>query len=294
MRKPFSPKFYGVYIVACVTLWRPVSAKFEGSEGPLPHELASYDAAQAPSVTTESALETLVQKLAQPLKAAKAKHVVVLDLRGPNGGLYPAGKLISDHLSVAIGTEFPKLKIIDRSQLIPSVEMPGTPTEVSAGFKTDIQEARSVGADVFISGNFAEVSGQIGISLHIVKLSELEETHEVRSGLIPIPKEIEDQTSDAIPPLQLEDGFPRAGESGINMPVCSHCPTPSNGLTGLVTLEIIVTKDGRPDRIRVLKTPSPELAAAAARLVQAWRFKPAAGFDGNPIAVITPIEITFR
>jgi TonB family protein len=294
MRKPFSLKFSGVSIVACVTLWHPVSARFEGSEGPLPHELTSYVAAQAPSVTAESALETLVQKLAQPLKTAKAKHVVVLDLRGPNGGLYPAGKWISDHVSVAMGTEFPKLRIIARSQLIPSVEMPGTPTEDSAGFKTDIQEARSVGADVFISGTFGEISGQIGISLHIVKLSELEESHEVRSGLIPIPKEIEDQTSDAIPPLQLEDGFPPAGKSGINMPVCSYCPSSSNGPTGLVTLEIIVTKNGRPDRIKVLKSPSPELAAAATRMVQSWRFKPAAGFDGNPIAVIIPIEITFR
>lgn len=294
MRQLFSRKLCGVCVMACVTLWAPVSAECEGSEGPLRHETTIYVVAQAPSVTAESALETLVQKLAQPLKAAKTKKVVVLDLRGPNGGLYPAGKWISDQVSVAIRTEFPKLKIIDRSQLIPSVEMPGTPTEESSVFKTEIQEARSVGADVFISGNFAEISGQIGISLSVVKLAELEKTHEVRSGLIPIPKEIADQTSQAIPPLQLEDGFPRAGKSGINMPICSHCPSPSNGLTGLVTLEVIVTRDGRPDKIKVLKSPSPELAAAAVKTVQAWRFKPASGFDGNPIAVILPIQITFR
>jgi TonB family protein len=269
-------------------------SRCEGAERPLSDDPASHTVAQAPPVTAESALAALVQKLAEPLKAVKAKNVVVLDLRGPNGGLYPAGKWISDHVSVAIKTEFPKLKMIDRSRLIPSVETPGTPTENEAVFKTEVQEAQSVGADVYISGNFAEISGQIGVSLDVVKLAGLEKTHDVRSGLIPIPKEMEDQTLQTIPPLQLEDGFPRAGKSGINMPVCSYCPSPRSGLTGLVKLEIIVTKDGKPDRIKVLKSPSSELAAAAVTMVQTWRFKPATGFDGNPIAVITPIEITFR
>jgi TonB family protein len=81
------------------------------------------------------------------------------------------------------------------------------------------------------------------------------------------------------------------------MPVCTHCPSPLRpgiGLIGVVALEIVVTRDGQPDRIKIIKSPSPELAAAAVKAVQTWHFKPAVGFDGNPIAVITPIQISFR
>jgi hypothetical protein len=85
----------------------------------------------------------------------KAKNVVVFDLRGPNGGVYPAGKWISDLVSVAMRTEFPKLKIIDRSQLNSNDEVPGNPMDKVALFEREVKEARSVGADVAIAGNFA-------------------------------------------------------------------------------------------------------------------------------------------
>jgi TonB family protein len=267
----------------CERLYRPAA-----------RELTIYIGAQGSPLGTDSAIDVLVQRLAEPLKTAKAKNVVVLDLRGPDGGLYTAGKWLSDRVSVAIAAQFPKLKLIDRTQLPSSEETPGVPTTPSALFEKEVQEARSVGADVAVEGNFAGVSGQIGVSLTVVKLSELGKTHETRSGLIPVPKGIDDQGFQAIPPLQLEDGFPRAGKSGINMPVCTYCPNASGGGNGTALLEIIVTQDGRPDRIKILKSPSPELEAAAVKTVQSWRFKPAVGFDGNPIAVITPIQITFR
>src|SRR5580698_10016455 len=59
-------------------------------------------------------------------------------------------------------------------------------------------------------------------------------------------------------------------------------------------LEIVVTSEGRPERIKIIKSPSPDLAHSAVQAVQSWRFKPAIGFDGSPVAVFTPIEVTFR
>jgi hypothetical protein len=181
--------FRNFCVLVSVGFWFPAVGACEGSERPAFREPTVYVGAQASSLLSEPAIDALVKNLAEPLKAVKARNVVVLDLRGPNGGLYPAGKWISDHLSVAMSAEFPKLKIIDRSQLVSSDETPGPPTEEGALFKKEIQEARKVGADVVIVGNFAAVSGQIGISLSVVKISQLEKTHETKSGVIPIPKE---------------------------------------------------------------------------------------------------------
>lgn len=287
-------KFWAFCVALGIGLWCPMSGGSEKLYVPAARELPIYIGAQGSPLGTDSAIDALVQSLAGPLKVAKAKSVVVLDLRGPNGGLYPAGKWISDHISVAMRAEFPEIKIIDRTQLPPRDEKIGAPMDLSAIFSKEVEQARSVGADVAVEGNFAGVSGQIGVSLAVVGLAELGKTHETRSGLIPVPKGIDDQIFQALPPLQLEDGFPRAGKSGINMPVCTYCPNASGGGNGTVLLDIVVTPDGRADRIKILRSPSTELEAAAVKAVRNWRFKPAIGFDGKPIAVITPIQITFR
>jgi TonB family protein len=148
---------------------------------------------------------------------------------------------------------------------------------------------------VVIDGTFAELSNQIGISLSVIILADLPKTLDTRTGLIPISKEISDLSSEAIPGLELKEGVPRGGTGGIGMPDCVRCPSPKGiGRTGVVTLEIVVTNDGRPDRIRVMASPDPDLSAIAVRTVRGWRFKPALGFDGNPIAVFIPIQVTFN
>ena len=129
-------KFWGFCAFVGISWWTAAA----GLHG----ESTAYIGTQASS--SEPAIDSLVKTLAEPLKAVKAKNVVVFDLRGPNGGVYPAGKWISDLVSVAMRTEFPKLKIIDRSQLN---------SDKVALFEREVKEARSVGADVAIAGNFA-------------------------------------------------------------------------------------------------------------------------------------------
>jgi TonB family protein len=257
-------------------------------------ELRSYPGGQNSPSTTESAIAALVKSLAEPLKKVKARNVIVLNLRGPDGQLHPVGNWFADHVSAAIRNRFPKIKTVDRTQLSSNVEIAGTPMDAEAIFQREIHQARLTGADVAITGNFAAVSDQIGVSLDVIKLADLGKTHDVRAGLIPISKELTDLTSETIPTLELVDGVPRAGKSGIGMPVCTYAPAIGSGRSGLVVLEIVVTKDGRAERIKVIKSPDPELAALAVQSVQSWRCKPALGFDGNPIAVVTPVQITFQ
>ena len=277
-----------------IALWFARAGLCEELERSAARELRIYPGAQNSRSATESAIAALVRSLAEPLKAVKARNVVVLDLRGPDGHLHPVGKWFAEQVSAAIRDEFPKIKTIDRSQLSSNDEIAGTPMDAEAVFQREIHQARLTGADVAITGDFAAVSDQIGVSLGVIKLADLGKTLYVRAGLIPISKQLTDLTPEAIPTLELVDGIPRAGKSGIGMPVCTYQPNKSSGRSGSVSLEIVVTKDGRPERIKVIKSPDPELAAFAVRAVQSWRCKPALGFDGNPIAVVTPIQITFR
>src|SRR6267154_2804088 len=69
----------------------------------------------APAV--EPAITNLAVRLTEALHKAKRKRVIVLDLRGPQGEAHPVGKWLADHLSAALRTGAPELRVIDRSQI---------------------------------------------------------------------------------------------------------------------------------------------------------------------------------
>ena len=231
-----------------------------------------------------------------PIIKLKAKSVLVLDLRAPDGHSHPIGKWISERLSLALQKELPNVRVIDRAQLNSKDDFSGDAADDTAIFRHDLTVGRSQKADILITGDFAGTAGQIGVSVTVLKLSQLDKPRVDRTGLVPISAEITSLTKDAIPPLKLEDGLPRGGKGGISSPVCTRCPGPAPGgrRNGLVKLKVIVSRDGRPKSIHVVESPNYDLAEAAVQAIQSWQFKPAIGFDGQPIDVIVPVEIDFH
>jgi TonB family protein len=246
--------------------------------------------------TTDQAITALARSLVEPISKVKAKSILVLDLRDPNGHSHPIGKWMSERLSLTIQKELPNVQVIDRTQLISQSAFLGDPMDDTAIFRHDVKIAHALKADVFIMGDFAGAAGQIGVSLEIVKLSQLDRPRVDRTALIPLSKEISDLTTDSIPPLKLEDGIPRGGKGGISSPVCIRCPkpVPVGHESGLVKVKLIVTRDGRPQSIKLIESPSNDLTAATIRAIQSWTFKPAIGYEGQPIDVVVPVEIDFR
>jgi TonB family protein len=248
--------------------------------------------------TTDTAITELVESIAQPLKKANAKKVIVFGFTGPNKQPHPVGKWLTDQVCVTIRKEFPKIEAIDQSELSPNSGVPSSSVDAEAIFNAQIHQARALGAGVIINGSFAKVSDQLGVSLSIANMADLGKTQEVRTRFVPLSKEIIELTPKPIPELELHDGVPRGGEGGISMPICTHCPPPSlpqnAKVGGIVLVELVVTPEGRADRIKIIKSPSAELADSAVRTVQNWRFKPAIGFDGSPIAVFTGIQLSFH
>lgn len=92
------------------------------------------------------------------------------------------------------------------------------------------------------------------------------------------------------------------GKDGVGYPKCAYCPDPeysSEALKahyeGMVWLQGVITAQGRATNIRVVKSPGMGLDKKAIEVVQSrWRFNPAKGPDGKPVAVDVPIGVTFR
>ena len=93
----------------------------------------------------------------------------------------------------------------------------------------------------------------------------------------------------------------RAGTGGVGYPSCLYCPEPQYSedarkakWQGTVVLQVVINPDGHATNIQVVKGPGLGLEDKAIEAVKNWRFKPALGPNGKPVATLTPIEVTFR
>ena len=118
-------------------------------------------------------------------------------------------------------------------------------------------------------------------------------------GRTPPPTVSLSDASDAAQNLPSSAATP--GRNGIGYPQCQSCPPPSytalareKKVEGTVLLQIVITPEGRATDIRIVKRLGFGLDEMAIAAVQNWRFEPARGPDGKPVAVIVPVEVNFR
>lgn len=90
------------------------------------------------------------------------------------------------------------------------------------------------------------------------------------------------------------------GRGGVGYPACIYCPAAqysSAGTTGRVQgsveLDVVITADGHPAKITVLRGLPCGMSDAAMKAVEQWRFRPATASDGKPVEVLEIVEVTF-
>jgi TonB family protein len=96
-------------------------------------------------------------------------------------------------------------------------------------------------------------------------------------------------------------GVARPGAGGVTIPACVYCPAPNYTeearaakFSGSVILQVVVTANGRAENISVVRKAGYGLEQSAMETVRKWQFRPAKGPDGNPVATVVPIEVSFR
>ena len=93
----------------------------------------------------------------------------------------------------------------------------------------------------------------------------------------------------------------RSGTGGLSLAACLYCPEPKYSdearkakYQGSVLLDVLVSADGRPLEIRVVKSPGLGLEEKALEAVREWRFKPSLGRDGKPVTAWVIVEANFH
>lgn len=92
-----------------------------------------------------------------------------------------------------------------------------------------------------------------------------------------------------------------AGRDGVSMPVCTYCPNPTFTeeairvrWQGVVTLRLIVTADGKPTNISIVRGAGLGLDERALAAVRNWRFTPSRDAAGRLVAASLLVEVQFR
>jgi TonB family protein len=64
------------------------------------------------------------------------------------------------------------------------------------------------------------------------------------------------------------------------------------GIQGTVNLETVISKDGVPEDIRVISSPSDDITQSALEAVRQWRYRPTL-LNGEPIEVVTNVIVNY-
>jgi TonB family protein len=138
------------------------------------------------------------------------------------------------------------------------------------------------------------------------KIIDVSKDKELDTFTVKIPRSAKDNDEKPVFFRETESGpylfiFRGNSNHAFGYPACDKCPDPKypeearrKGLEGTIVFLATVSEQGIAEQIGLVKSIDAGLTASALQTLQSWRFKPAIGIDGKPIAVRIPIEVTFR
>jgi len=242
----------------------------------------------------KSDLAALNQQLSSEIVRANLRSIIVVDFVSEQGKPSTLGWYLADELSENWIAKMPKFRVLDRSEL---KDTKVTPEDLTSEM---VKRLGSVwGVDAIITGVVQSAPEHYTLSVTVRRVTD---NTIAATESISIPHS---RIFDVLRPLpELNSGglsLSHAGINGIDVPRCIWCPIPTYSdrakdakVQGTIVLSVLVSEDGRAGAIAVVKGLGFGLTQNAIEAVSGWRFKPASTRDGEPVAVIVPVEVTMR
>ena len=152
--------------------------------------------------------------------------------------------------------------------------------------------APQVGADILITGTVEKRDNSYLLQITAIHVSDAKTLVQIAQTIL-----VSEFLDSFVTPFPA--GISRA-MAGVTMPGCIYCPNPSfselaraNKIQGSCVLEVLISASGEIQQIRPLRLLGYGLDEQAFNVIRSWKFRPATK-DGTPMAVIVPVEVTFR
>jgi TonB family protein len=252
---------------------------------------------QQPPPVSEQTFAALVDKFAIELQSYGVKRIFIQDFEDPNKQVTPFGAWLADQCALVPADSWRGIEVIHRERIVEQLKLPHTETiEMDKETARDLAESLKA---VAVRGSYSAAENGIGVTFTAIPYPKAMPLKS--SGKIALTEEMRSHLIKPLESLAPKDGVFMAGEGGVGVPVCEHCPNPHypeqaarRGAQGVVVLSAVVTAQGRTRNISITKKLDAELDHWAVEAVRAWRFKPALNVDQKPVSVRTPIDVSFR
>ena len=254
-------------------------------------------------VAQEPQFDDLAKEMSERLVKSKQFKVVVVNF-------FPAdefksadqmdelGRRLADDFRVALLRQNREIMTEDRAATMERVRTRGLVIENLRSLATVTWLLTESGVDAWISGEMSRGVGGLKVKTRAYQVGADVPEYEFETS-IPLTEELK-----ALIHEKPKSEFPsiaRAGVDGLEYPACIYCPQPDytaeaarRKLQGAVEMEITIDTSGQAQDIRVKVGLPYGLSQQAIDGVKKWRFRPALGADGKPVAVRLDVEITFQ
>lgn len=239
-------------------------------------------------------LDDLAKRFSKQIEKAGIASVVVADFVGQDGTDSIQGRYLANEFAELLDLHKKKFVLIERKQLSSALSDAQLSVKDLAAPDSLRRIGDSLRVEAVVTGTFETSPFRYSVRLIVRRVRD---GGTVVSGDQSIKRP-------AYVDLLGPDGkgrIPRAGVDGIGVPNCVSCPPPqytgkarAAKIQGNVALLVVIDQEGRPIRIAVTSANDEGLAAKAVEAVREWKFKPATDKEGKAVAVLVPIEVTFR
>jgi TonB family protein len=251
----------------------------------------------------QSEVDKAAARVAERIAKTGRSKVVVTDFTGPKDQINELGVQLADEFSSALASAEPRLQMVPRTGS-------SLKSNVQLRYSRMIDEraraqlfSKTSGAEIVIVGDMNQHSDRVDLSLRVYEIPpKPEKDSEVVDASIlteidvqrpispPEAKLLKQSLASAGNGFFLTAGLGRS-QHNTTSPQCVDCPPPRSIKASTVLLMVTVTTEGRAVDVELLKTSDTRAVKAAMEAVKNWRFLPARGLNGQPIAVRTEIEV---
>lgn len=258
------------------------------------------------ALAQEAAFGPAATQIAQNLLHSKVRSVAVVDFFAGGTEADPLGEKLADDLSTALAAESSQLLVVDRSVVIERQ----TRDSYVPDLVGDPGSAILLGKDLKVQ---AVVGGTISIDEHNALQLDVE-AYRVGNGerivrtqvSVPITPKIDAVMNAMATRIRLERHGAGAAQpphpgpqSSRPMAICEFCAPPYDPqillehVKGVVSLMVAIDAHGRVKQVTLVRGLPGNLNSRAINAVKQWRFHPAIGPEGKPVAVEQMILISF-
>lgn len=237
--------------------------------------------------------------------------LLVMDFLSSEGKLSPYGIKLADDLAAEMARQQRGILLVDRSFLqsrLEELRKERVPANVQHSVPVARWLGQELGASIVLIGEIVNVGSQaISVSARMQDVKDEKLASPIADVRIPLPPSMAELIpADLLPPLAQpgesingEKVF-RAGVDGAGTPKCTYAPNPPYtdearkfDFSGTVVLLVVVEPNGTVKPFRIERGLPFGLNDSSLKTLQNWKCTPAM-LDENPVAVLVPMEVTFR